>query len=94
MGIPLLDLKREYALIEQELQAAWAGTLATMRLLKGENVAAFEREIAAYIGTPHACGNDSRWQRRAFGLGGRSVRQLDSQRHAGPERWRVLTESG
>ena len=42
--------------IEKELQKAWATTLATMHLLKGENVAAFEREIAAYIGTPYARG--------------------------------------
>lgn len=56
MAIPLLDLKREYATIEHELQSAWAAALATMHLLKGENVAAFEREIAAYIGTPLACG--------------------------------------
>jgi len=56
MTIPLLDLKREHAVIDQELQQAWAAALATMHLLKGENVAAFEREIAAYIGTPHACG--------------------------------------
>ena len=54
MTIPLLDLKREYALIHEEVQQAWSAALATMHLLKGENVAAFEREIAAYIGTPHA----------------------------------------
>jgi dTDP-4-amino-4,6-dideoxygalactose transaminase len=56
MTIPLLDLKREHAVIDQELREAWAAALATMHLLKGENVAAFEREIAAYIGTPYACG--------------------------------------
>lgn len=59
MTIPLLDLKREHAAIREELQEAWAVTLATMHLLKGENVAAFEREIAAYIGTPYACGTAS-----------------------------------
>ncbi len=56
MTSPLLDLKREHAAIEKELQDVWAATLATMHLLKGENVAAFEREVAAYIGTPYACG--------------------------------------
>jgi len=56
VAIPLLDLKREYALIHEEVQQAWSAALATMQLLKGENVAAFEREIAAYIGTPHAVG--------------------------------------
>ncbi len=56
MTVPLLDLKREYTLIREEVQEAWAATLATMHLLKGENVSAFEHEIAAYIGTPHAIG--------------------------------------
>ena len=56
MSIPLLDLKREHAVIEKELQQVWATALATMHLLKGENVAAFEREIAAYTGTPYARG--------------------------------------
>jgi dTDP-4-amino-4,6-dideoxygalactose transaminase len=59
MRIPLLDLKREYAAIAAEVQDAWAATLATMHLLKGEQVAAFEREIAAYLGVPHACGTAS-----------------------------------
>lgn len=56
MTIPLLDLKREHAAIEKDVHEAWASTLATMHLLKGEQVAAFEREIAAYIGTPYARG--------------------------------------
>lgn len=55
-SIPLLDLQREHRAIEKEVQEAWAAALAAMRLLKGENVAAFEREIAAFIGTPYACG--------------------------------------
>jgi len=56
MTIPLLDLTREHAAIREEVQQAWSATLASMHLLKGENVAAFEREIAAYIGTQFACG--------------------------------------
>jgi dTDP-4-amino-4,6-dideoxygalactose transaminase len=56
MVIPLLDLKREYRSIEQEVQQAWSATLDGMHLLKGENVAAFEREIAAYTGAAYACG--------------------------------------
>jgi len=56
MTIPLLDLKREYAAIHEEIQRGWADALSAMHLLQGENVAAFEREIAAYVGTAHACG--------------------------------------
>jgi dTDP-4-amino-4,6-dideoxygalactose transaminase len=59
MRIPLLDLKREHAAIGAEIQQAWATALSTMHLLRGENVAAFEREIAAYIGVPYACGTAS-----------------------------------
>jgi dTDP-4-amino-4,6-dideoxygalactose transaminase len=59
MTIPLLDLKREYLVIGEQIQQAWAAALSTMHLLKGENVAAFEREIAAYIGVPFACGTAS-----------------------------------
>src|SRR5512135_463377 len=56
MMIPLLDLKREHTAIQDELQEAWSATLAAMHLLKGDNVAAFEREIAAYIGASYARG--------------------------------------
>ena len=56
MTIGLLDLKREYAAIQEEIQDAWAHALSHMRLLSGENVAAFEREIAAYVGAARACG--------------------------------------
>lgn len=56
MTVPLLDLKREHAAIEGELRQAWAATLASMHLLKGENQALFEQEIAEYVGTRHACG--------------------------------------
>jgi len=56
MAIPLLDLKREYAAIKDDVQQALAAALEKMQLFKGENVAAFEREIAAYIGTAHASG--------------------------------------
>ena len=56
MTIPLLDLKREYAQIAGEVQESWRATLATLNLLNGEQVASFEREIAAYMGVPLACG--------------------------------------
>ncbi|MBI3786499.1 MAG: DegT/DnrJ/EryC1/StrS family aminotransferase, partial [Deltaproteobacteria bacterium] len=56
MMIPLLDLKREYALVRCDIEAAWSSTLKTMHLLKGENVAAFEREVAAYLEVAHVVG--------------------------------------
>ncbi|GBD25060.1 dTDP-3-amino-3,4,6-trideoxy-alpha-D-glucose transaminase [bacterium HR30] len=54
--VPLLDLKREYELIREELHAEWGRVFERMHLLKGENTLAFEREIARYVGTAHAVG--------------------------------------
>lgn len=56
LTVPLLDLRREYAAIAREMQAGWDVVLDSMHLLKGEQTAAFEREIAAYFGTEHAIG--------------------------------------
>ncbi len=56
MSIPLLDLKREYQAIADEVRQMWTATLDDMHLLKGPQVTGFEQEIAAYIGTPHAVG--------------------------------------
>jgi dTDP-4-amino-4,6-dideoxygalactose transaminase len=52
--IPLLDLTRDYGAIRAELEAAWGAALRDMQLLRGREVAAFEAEIAAYLGTAHA----------------------------------------
>ncbi len=46
---PLLDLTREHALITREVQEGWSAVLGGMRLLAGENVGQFEKEIAAYV---------------------------------------------
>ena len=52
--IPLLDLRAQYAGIRQEIDAVVLGVLASGQYVLGEEVAAFEREFAAYCGTPHA----------------------------------------
>jgi dTDP-4-amino-4,6-dideoxygalactose transaminase len=54
--IPLLDFKRKYHAIEAQLRRQWEGTLDSMRLLKGTNLAAFEQEFAGYCGVRHAIG--------------------------------------
>lgn len=56
MKIPLLDLSRQYPKMKEELHREWSRTLETMRLLNGDNLAAFEKEIAAYLGTTYAFG--------------------------------------
>ncbi|MBI4516651.1 MAG: DegT/DnrJ/EryC1/StrS family aminotransferase [Deltaproteobacteria bacterium] len=66
--IPLLDLKRERAAIAAEVSRCWSDTLAEMHLLKGPNTTAFEQEIAAYIGVPHAVGASSGTDALALGL--------------------------
>jgi dTDP-4-amino-4,6-dideoxygalactose transaminase len=52
--IPFLDLKAQYASIKGELDAAVINVLASTQYVLGEEVAAFEREFAAYCGTRHA----------------------------------------
>jgi dTDP-4-amino-4,6-dideoxygalactose transaminase len=52
--IPILDLKRQYAAIREEMDAAVLGVLAAGAYINGPNVQAFEKELAAYCGTAHA----------------------------------------
>ncbi|NLT19879.1 MAG: DegT/DnrJ/EryC1/StrS aminotransferase family protein, partial [Syntrophomonadaceae bacterium] len=54
MKIPLIDLKRQYANIKKEAEQAILGVLASAQYIMGENVKAFEREMADYIGVKHA----------------------------------------
>jgi dTDP-4-amino-4,6-dideoxygalactose transaminase len=54
--IPLLDLTRKFRQIEAEVKTQWDGIFATMRLLNGPQLAAFETEFAAYCGVRHALG--------------------------------------
>jgi dTDP-4-amino-4,6-dideoxygalactose transaminase len=56
MKIPLLDLSRQYPPMKEELHREWSRMLETMKLLNGDHLAAFEREIAAYLGARHAFG--------------------------------------
>jgi dTDP-4-amino-4,6-dideoxygalactose transaminase len=56
MKIPLLDLSRQYPKIKEELYREWSRPLESMKLLEGDNLKAFQNEIAAYLGTPYAFG--------------------------------------
>jgi len=68
MKIPLLDLKREFEQIREEIFAGWNGVFDTMRFIKGENQLAFEREIADYLGARHAVGVASGTDALTLGL--------------------------
>jgi dTDP-4-amino-4,6-dideoxygalactose transaminase len=48
--VPFLDLKAQYLSIKPEIDAAIAGVLESSQFVLGEEVAAFEREFAAYSG--------------------------------------------
>jgi dTDP-4-amino-4,6-dideoxygalactose transaminase len=54
--IPLLDLTRKYRAIEAELKERWDKVFLSVKLLNGSNLAAFEKEFAAYCGVKHAVG--------------------------------------
>jgi dTDP-4-amino-4,6-dideoxygalactose transaminase len=63
--VALLDLAREYRAHRAELLAACARVFDRMRLLGGEEVRAFEAEMAEYLGVAHArgvaSGTDALW---------------------------------
>ena len=57
--IPLLDMDALHRPILDELREAMDRVLRSGRFIMGPEVAAFEQEIAAYIGVPHAIGVSS-----------------------------------
>ena len=57
--IPLLDLKAQYRGIKSELDAAVIHVLENAQFILGPEVAAFEREFAAYSGAAEAVGVNS-----------------------------------
>ena len=63
--VPLMDLRREYYAFRDELLAAFERVLGRMQLIGGEEVRAFESEMAAYLGVRYvrgvASGTDALW---------------------------------
>jgi dTDP-4-amino-4,6-dideoxygalactose transaminase len=59
MSIPLLDLQGQYRPLRDEILAAIARVCDSQRFIGGPEVDAFEREVAAYLGVPHAVGLSS-----------------------------------
>jgi dTDP-4-amino-4,6-dideoxygalactose transaminase len=54
--VPLLDLKAQYRTVRGEIAAAVERVLEDQQFILGEEVEAFEREMAALLGTRHAVG--------------------------------------
>ncbi len=56
MKVPLLDLQAQYQTIKPEIDRAIQQVLDSGAFVLGSNVAAFEEEVAAYLGVKHAVG--------------------------------------
>ena len=54
--IPFVDLKAQYASVKDEVNAAIQGVLDSCQFTLGSEVAAFEREFAAYCHSEHGIG--------------------------------------
>lgn len=59
MNIPFLDLKRQYAEIEPEINSALSHVLTHGEYILGREVEAFEEEWACFCGVPSAAGVNS-----------------------------------
>jgi len=57
--VPMLDLKRQYQSLHQELLAALDHVLETQQFILGEQVTAFERAAEVQLGVGHAIGSSS-----------------------------------
>jgi len=57
--IPILDLRAQHRALERELSSAIGEVLAGSHFILGPNVAAFETEIAEYLGAHYAVGLNS-----------------------------------
>ncbi len=59
MAVPLLDLKRSYETLQSEIEAAALRVLRSGRYILGDEVTAFERQLADYLGVRHVIGMSS-----------------------------------
>lgn len=56
LGVPILDLARQYATIRPEVEAAVLDVCASQHYILGQHVEQFEKEAAAYLGAHDAVG--------------------------------------
>lgn len=59
MGIPLVDLKAQYASIKQDIDSAIQRVVTSTAFILGEEVKAFEEAFARYVGAKHTVGTSS-----------------------------------
>jgi dTDP-4-amino-4,6-dideoxygalactose transaminase len=55
-SIPLVDLAAQHAAVAEEIAEGWRDVLARTSFIAGPQVAAFESEYAAFVGTRHCVG--------------------------------------
>ena len=68
MRVPLLDLTRELQHIGPEVRSQWDTLLEHPQFLNGEQVQAFEREMAAFLGVAQVVGTASGTEALILGL--------------------------
>ena len=59
MKVSLLDLKKEYALLENDIQKQLQDCFSSQHWILGEKVVEFEKRAAQYLGAKHAVGVSS-----------------------------------
>ena len=59
MSIPQADLFAQHEALRSDIEAAIRRVIDSSAFIRGPEVAAFEREFAAYIGTRHGVGAGS-----------------------------------
>ncbi len=59
VAVPLLDLKKQYATIRDEVKRVADELFESQMFILGPKVEAFEKAVAAYVGTRHAVGMSS-----------------------------------
>src|SRR5882672_9585226 len=77
-GVPMLDLGRQYVSIREEILAAVERVCSSQHFILGEEVEAFEREAAAFLGVEHAVGCASGTDALWLALAGSGVKAGDS----------------
>ena len=77
MAVPLLDLKPQLESIRADVMAAIERVVTSQLFILGSEVSELEREIAAYVGVPHAVGCASGTDALVLSLHALSVRAGD-----------------
>jgi dTDP-4-amino-4,6-dideoxygalactose transaminase len=59
MSVPLLDLQEQYRPLREDILAAIARVCDSQQFIGGPEIDGLERELAAFVGAPHAVGVSS-----------------------------------